>query len=323
MYSKCKLLIFNFEYLNDNNIHLLYIVKSIAHSKMFKCSYCSYFTTRKFNYDRHVNAKHDDKTLQIDNCSQNEENVEVLEENVEVLEENVELKNLKCSKCYKKYKTKKFLINHESNCKGIDELTCSKCMKSFPSRSSKSHHIRRNTCNARSIIYAREPNATNIIQTQNIQNIQTQNNIQTNNIIINNFGQERLDHISHEDIRKILLSGANTLPKYIEKKHFDKDFPENKNILYTRENRCKVLEDDGWKEKDISLLSSKLIKDNARVLLLYCDENEIKLSHEINDDDIYQHVKNKLVIIYNKSDNAKYNFVLNSIKELLKNAKDE
>jgi len=38
---------------------------------------------------------------------------------------------------------------------------------------------------------------------------------------------------------------------------------------------------------------------------------------------LYKNIKTKLVLIYNKTDNKKYNYVLNSIKDLIKNAKDE
>lgn len=106
---------------------------------------------------------------------------------------------------------------------------------------------------------------------------------------------------------------------FIEKKHFDKNFPENNNIVYTKENKCKVLENDLWKERDIGLLSSKLIKDNSQVLLLYCDKNELKLEENISDE-LFERIKNKLVIIYNKSDIEKYNHIISTIKELVKNS---
>ena len=41
---------------------------------------------------------------------------------------------------------KKYLIAHESKCKGVDSLTCPKCMKSFSNRHNKSAHIKRDTC---------------------------------------------------------------------------------------------------------------------------------------------------------------------------------
>lgn len=281
-----------------------------------KCPYCTYITDVKCNLLRHLNAKH---KPELETQKEAEQNVCPNVQNVCPKEHK-----LTCNKCRKVYKTKRHLEHHELNCKGIDELTCSKCMISFTTRSAKHKHVKRNTCKARSIVFAREPNSqktemhTNI-ETQNI--IHTQNIIQNqnNSIIINNFGNERIDHISHEDIRKILLSGIHTVPRYIEKKHFDKDFPENNNIRYTRENKCKVLENNAWKDKDIGILSSKLIKDNSHALLLYCDDNEIKLLNEIQDNEIYEHIKNKLILIYNKSDNVKYNEVLANIKDMIKN----
>ena len=304
---------------------------------IFNCSFCNYFSDRKYNLNKHITAKHFNVKCEKthveklgENVCPNGENVCPSGENVCPIGENVcpngenVCPKFFCQKCNKKYKSKRYLNKHESKCKGVDELTCPKCMISFTTRSAKSKHIKANTCKARSIIYAREPNFQNIIQNQTINNIQNntiQNNtIQNNNLIINNFGCERLDHISHDEIMKMLMSGINTLPMYIEKKHFDKNFPENNNIVYTKENKCKVLEDNCWKEKDINLLSSKLIQDNSQILLLYCDQNEIKITEEIMDEELYARVKNKLFIIYNKSDNEKYNHIINIIKELVKNS---
>lgn len=296
--------------------------------RVFMCSHCNYFSDRKYNYTRHLDNVHGIKESKeqlnknIENVSLNKGNVPLNKGNVPLHQENSAYPDLFCNKCNKLYKTKKYLDNHILTCKGIDILTCPKCMISFTSRKHKSRHIKANNCKARSVIYAREPNPQNIIETQIINNIQNQNNIQ-NNIVINNFGNERLDHITKEELLKILRAGIHTIPKYIERKHFDKEFPENNNILYTKENKCKVLEDNNWKEKDISVLSSKLIKENANVLLLYCDDHEIKLSEELKDDDVFNNIKNKLVVIYDKTDNTKYNYVLNSIKDLIKNARDE
>jgi len=303
---------------------------------IYNCSFCNYFTERKYNFLRHNDNKHKEEIVKLEKIKKigNEQKVEVFEQKVEVSEQKVEVSEqkvevseqrvLQCYKCNKKYKTKKHLSNHESNCKGIDELTCPKCMKTFPSKSAKCHHVKRNTCKARSIIHSRIPNLPNLPNIQNIQNINnTTNNIGsiTNNLFINNFGSERIDHISHDDIVKMLTSGMNTIPLYIEKKHFDKEFPENNNITFTNENKCKVLENNLWKEKDIISLSSKLIHDNSEVLLLYCEDNELKLSNVIQDEEKYKFIKNKLFIVYDKSDNQKYNDVLKKIKDLVKNSK--
>lgn len=268
-----------------------------------KCKYCNYATDVKCNLIRHQNTKHKDEIS-------NNANICPIEENVCTGEQNV------CPMCNKFYKTKKHLSNHQSKCKGIDNMTCPKCMTSFTTRSAKHKHVKRGNCKARSIIHARIPNIQNITNNtvNNIQNIHQ-------NIYINNFGSERIDHIDYEYIKQILQCGMNTLPLYIEKKHFDKDFPENNNITFTNENKCKVKENNVWKEKDIGSLSSKLIRDNSEILLLYCDNNELKLSSDICDEFKYKFIVDKLVIIYNKSDNQKYNQVLVKIKDMIKNSK--
>ena len=295
----------------------------------YKCAYCEYQTKRNFDLKRHHKAMHKDIINANICCSSNEQivslegqNVSPDGQNVSSEGQNVSPSKLLCQKCNKIYKTEKNLRNHESKCNGVDELTCSKCMISFTTRAAKSRHIKANKCKAKSIIHARVPNVHNINTT--INNIQNNNitNIQ-NQIIINNIGSERIDHITHEEIRKMLTSGINTIPSYIKKKHFDKNFPENNNIIYTNENKCKVMEDNEWLERDLGLLSNKLIEDNTEVLLLYYDENKVEIGQSVNDTDIFDNVKNKLILIYNKQDVSKYNQVLSKIKELIKNFKED
>ena len=292
-----------------------------------KCDFCNYKTDVKCNLVRHQNSKHkhekeqkDDFSENVQNVSPKVQNVSPIVQNVSPNIQNVSLNILSCSKCNKIYKTKRHLVTHQNKCKGVDELTCPKCMISFSNRKHKSRHVNKNNCKARSIIYARTPNVQNItnIENQTVNNINNQIN---NNIIINNFGTERIDHISNKDIYKMLISGANTIPLYIEKKHFDKNFPENNNITFTNENKCKVLEDNIWKEKDLGIISSKLVHDNSEILLLYCEDNELELSNYIENKEVLDHITDKLIIIYNKSDAKKYNEVLGKIKELVKNNK--
>lgn len=280
---------------------------------MFTCSDCTYISQRKFNLQRHIRNKHHNNVMNTEN-----------EAEEEIVNQSKEKVNI-CQKCNKIYKTKKHLVSHEKYCKGIDELTCPRCMISFTKKQAKCRHIKANKCKARSIIHARMPNIQNITNNGTIQNAETIQNINnTNNIIINNiinnFGSERIDHITENDITRILQSGINTIPLYIQMKHFDENFPENRNIKYTNDNKCKVLEDNSWKEKDLLLLSMNLIKDNCAVLLMYCDENEIKLLNKMQDSERLEHIRNKLFIVYNQNDNNKYNQILSKIKDMIKNS---
>ena len=169
---------------------------------LHKCAFCEYKTKRRFDLKRHHNAIHKD-ILDDNICfSLKEQNVSSNGQNVSPNVQNVSLSKLLCQKCNKNYKTEKNLRNHESKCNGVDELTCCKCMLSFTTRAAKSRHIKANKCKAKSIIHARVPNFHNINTT--INNIQNNNitNIQ-NHIVINNIGSERLDHITHEEIRRM------------------------------------------------------------------------------------------------------------------------
>jgi hypothetical protein len=310
---------------------------------MHRCVLCKYQTKRKFDLKRHHNAIHMLKIPEnIGNINSGEnvipsgenvipsgenvipsgENVIPGGENVIPGGENVISNTFICKICNKSYKTKKYLIKHEQNCKKVDILTCPRCMVSFANRHNKNRHIKADKCKSRSIIHARTPNVQNnfTVNGDNFQNAETIQNI--NNIYVNNFGSERIDHITEEDLKRILQSGINTVPLYIEKKHFDSNFPENKNIKYTNDNKCQVMEGNSWKEKDIGLLSNNLIKNNSEVLLMYCDNNEVKLMNEIKDEDIYDHIRNKLLIIYNKSDDQKYNNIMLKIKDIIKNSRE-
>ena len=81
------------------------------------------------------------------------------------------------------------------------------------------------------------------------------------------------------------------------------------------------MEDNIWTERDLGNLSNTLIKDNTEVLLLYYDTNKEEIGESINNIDILQNLKDKLIVIYNKQDGEKYNHVLTRIKDLIKNFK--
>ena len=185
--------------------------------KTHKCDFCKYKTDRKYDLKRHrfrihkyeiyINA---DKNIMCAKVHPLGEKVHPLGEKVHPLCEKVHPEFI-CKKCNKIYMSNRYLVNHEKNCKGVDDLTCPRCMISFTTKQGKSNHIKRNNCKPRSIIHARTPNEYNIDKSkknihQNIEqltnNIETQNNnnieTQNNNFIINNYGYERLDYLNYE-----------------------------------------------------------------------------------------------------------------------------
>jgi hypothetical protein len=178
-----------------------------------------------------------------------------------------------CSKCAKIYKTKKALIGHEAKCNGLHILTCPKCMNFFNSTASKSVHIKRNKCKPRSIIHG----------------------ISSTTDYINNYGFERTNYITFDDMIKI-FSNNNIIKKYIEFKYFNKNFPENNNIKFEKGNRCLIKQDDEWKITDINYLTNKLIDTNLKELEDYYNSHKEAIGEkdifDFNKDDLKTEIKN-------------------------------
>ena len=291
-------------------------------NKKHSCMFCNYSSLRKFDLKRHHNARHSTKLETIYETRAPAQNVPPFSENVPPFSENVPPKNT-CSKCNKSYKNERYVKLHEEKCKGVDVLTCPRCMISFTTRQHKSKHIKADKCKPRSIIHARTPNIQNIYNGSSVNNnIETQNNIGnqniTQNIIINSYGFERTDYLTYEDLKHLLMQGENTIPRYIEKKHFDKDFPENNNIAYMKDNLCQVYENNNWKKKNLVLLSSKLIKETSEELLIFCNDNKEQLSIDIQNDDKLAFIKHTFSQIQQK--NNKHRNIYNMVRDIIINS---
>jgi len=288
-------------------------------AEKYCCVFCDYSTKRNFDLKRHQNAKHKTEKQEInikenvnvfkENVNQFKENVNQFKENVNQFKENVN----QCSKCLKTYKTKRYLLNHEESCKGIDILTCSKCMKRFSSRFSKSNHIKRNNCKAKSIIHLENEYINGNIYINGNNNNNTYNI--TNNIIINNYGNERRDYITIDDMIKILRSGNNIIPKYIEYKHFNKNFPENHNIRYERNKGFLIKKNNNWSLINIDHLTDNLFRNNSFELQKYYDIERKDIENKIKNIELLEFINSRLSYLDLSLDKK----VFNKIKDEIKN----
>ena len=301
----------------------------------FCCALCNYKTKRKFDLKRHHNALHIKNALKENdkiNVIKNNNNViqnnnNVIQNNNNVIQNcnNViqnEKKVFNCKICYKEYKTKKLFIKHEEKCIGLNNLTCPKCMKTFSNRQNKYKHIKRNNCKAKSIIHATKPdimiNCNNT--TNNINN--TINNNITNNTIINNYGSERTDYITFDDMIKIIRLGFNTtIPKYIELKHFNKDFPENHNIKYEKNNNCYVKKNGEWKITNIDYLSKKLLNTNYHEINQFYYDKKEKIEENIQNIEIIDIIYKRLNYLDLQVNKKMYKDIRYEIKDMIRTTK--
>jgi len=308
--------------------------------KRHKCDLCNYSTNRKFDLKRHQNAIHNLRVPAKSDFSSPEANVHPKKANVHPKKANVhpEKANVHpenmCKKCNKIYKIKKYLIEHEENCKGVDELTCPRCMISFSSRQAKANHIKRNTCKPRSIIHARIPNPQNIEPANNIdtqinnididtQNIDNQTNIQNQhiNIYVNNYGKERTDYLDYDKMLAIFKKVYN-IPTLLTKEiHFNEEFPENNNIKYHDTKNCLIKEDDEFIYKNLNVLIKELIKNKGRMMQNFAKQNkdEICLNMDIK---IYEQIIQQLIsLVLLTEPQEHYKEQVENIRDLINNSR--
>ena len=289
----------------------------------YKCNHCDYITNRTNNLKRHQNTVHkllNEKILNETNNIHLEKNNILLEKNnihSEDINNNKDNDNYICKKCNKSYKTKKSFINHDEKCIGLSILTCPKCMKTFSHVNNKNKHMKRNNCKAKSIVHYNKENNNNIVINNNIVN--NNNIVIINNNIINNYGSERKDYITFEDIMNILVKGGNSIvPRYIELKHFNDNFPENKNIKYEKNNKCLIREKGEWKYTNIEQLSNKLIKKNSYELSEYYNNKKNNIEERIKDINLIEFIYSRLNYLDLSINKNIYKDIKNEIKNIIK-----
>lgn len=280
---------------------------------MYSCSECKYTTERSDNYKRHQKSKKHIEMMnkQINNNPQAKHNNSLQNHN-RMPEKHNDFKGLHntsnnevlpnanngtvytCAKCAKQYKGITYFQRHEKKCIGVDILTCPRCMKTFKQQPGKSRHIKNNKCKPRSIFEYKERQNITINNNNNITNNNTQNTINIkNNIFINDYGKERNDYITDEKIMQIVKScSASMIPKYIDLKHFDPMYPENTNIRF--DNNVYLIKKEGdWNNIDGDILATELYNTNKHFIGKYCFENDTKLRTSIDNEDMYERLKDK------------------------------
>jgi len=236
------------------------------------------------------------------------------------------INNSYCLKCGKKYKTQKYLNNHQIKCNGLNSLQCPKCMKLFSHYSNKSNHIKNVNCIPKSILNDKEEQTININNitnnvTNNITNV-TNNITNVTNIYINNYGSERIDYITFDDIIKIMrISKIFIIPEYIKIKHFNKDFPENHNIKFNNRNDCLVKQNNDWVYWDLNNLSVELLQENLKELNNYYVAKEQKINTALKCKKYINETLNNINHSYITSKPNLYQPIKNQIKSIIRTSR--
>ena len=281
-----------------------------------KCPYCLYVTNVKCNLKRHINARHKNINNGKRNVIPDGENVTPGGENVTPDGENV-TPSIFCQKCNKKYKTIKYLSKHELQCNGIDELTCPRCMITFSNRSHKSRHLKMKKCEARSIIHARTPNIQNIVN-NNYNNYNTTIEVQ-NNFTINNYLQERIDYLTFERMLETWKKGFGGPSSLTNEIHFNKNFPENRNIFSNDKTSALVMENGNYVKKDIKMLAEELFNSKSTIIQDFAYKHKDKICENINMQ-VYEEIADLLMKLLIKEPKHQYAKQVNKIIDMIKNS---
>ena len=255
---------------------------------LYRCEICNFESKLKGNYKQHLESKkHRVKTGQIAqeniiysvdaSMSQNEPkksqnepitNQTIIYKNLQQESENEYLKN--------EINKLKSQLEAQENMK--KKFLCENCGSTFSSKASKRRHqlhrckIKNNFDNLLKKMETKHEEEKTVLHNKIDQLIERVGNRTTNitnntqNIILNNYGNEDMSHITDGIKSQLLKVPFAMIPKMIEAVHFNDEKPENKNIFLPnkKDKLVKIFKGDKWvhlnKDEVIkSLVSEKYI----------------------------------------------------------------
>lgn len=187
-----------------------------------------------------------------------------------------------CEKCEKKYKNSTTYNKHISlnRCKVVDKsLDCKHCNKIFLHKDYRARHekkciVSKSPTEIQKLqekIENMENRIINILENKieptHITNNNTQN-IQNNIHLTLNYGEENMNHITIKDIISFLEKGENGIEALVEYKHFNRQVPENCNVVIKNLNNKFALmyKNSKWEVVNKSYILQDLYTSNVTYL---------------------------------------------------------
>jgi len=260
---------------------------------IYSCEECCYITKIKSHFSRHLNTKKhikNTKELCSHNSDENTTSYKFCESDQKVTPNDPKMTpkyTFFCEFCEIKFSTKAHLKRHHNNsCKKINGVKKIKLFnKIIESKiSAESADLLINN------IDKLKNNDINSISTMNNYNTinNTLNNNSNNNITINinNYGDENLEILNDNNLKKYILEMPFTaIPKMIEQIHFNNQYPENKNIKLKnkKDNKLLVLQDKKWNYVNKMETIKNLIEDKSIDINNLYRKNQHKLTDKFKE----------------------------------------
>jgi len=239
---------------------------------IYKCDNCNISTKLKGDFKRHLKTtKHKNKLKAISDkilkMSTNEHKMSITTQLMSTNEHKMSTNehkmsiNLKCDYCPNQFATMANKRRHELHyCKkNINNLKVIELENKYRDQFEKMH----------------KQIEMLIDKKQKCSNINTNNNNTNNNtfnidkqIILNNYGNEDMSHITNNFKDSLLNIPFSAISKMIEKVHFNKKKPQNKNIKLPnkKDNLIKVFQDDKWVFKDKKSTITNLVDTKYNII---------------------------------------------------------
>jgi len=119
-------------------------------------------------------------------------------------------------------------------------------------------------------------------------------------------------------IRILKDSGSSIIPKYIQMKHFNKNFPENNNIKYDVRNGCLIKKGDEWRSIGIDNISRRLIDHNSGEIGIFYNKNKDDINKIFKDIQFLEYVTSRFNYLDLHLDKKFFNDLKNEIKYIIK-----
>jgi len=237
---------------------------------LYTCKACNYSTKNKSDFTKHSKTKkHRSKILVCEKIPISEglmsQNEPQMSQNEPQMSQNEPVKLLKCDFCDELFSSLPNKRRHEKyRCKHNDDVLL-KLMNEKDKYIKRMEQEKKEMEKERQILYKKIDELISKV-----------GNTYNQNIILNNFGNEDLSHISDQFKTQLLKIPYMMIPKMIEEVHFSDKKPENKNIALTnkKENRLKVFKNGKWEYQNKKEVITNLVDSKYNTLDNHYMENE-------------------------------------------------